>query len=96
MAFDLLLAPEISKFDWLMLWVISFFVSGPISNFMVEKEYKQQLEARSCLANNMAMGDISRDGFKRLAQFLAKREKDLKRTWHSFIREVMPGKVMFR
>jgi hypothetical protein len=85
MAFDLLLAPEISKFDWLMLWVISFFVSGPISNFMVEKEYRQQLEARSCLANNMAMGDISRDGFKRLAQFLAKREKDLKRTWHSFI-----------
>ena len=69
MAFDLLFAPDVSKFDRLMLWVISFFASAPISNFMVEREYRQQLEASGYL------DDITGDCSKQLAQFLAKWER---------------------
>ena len=77
MAFDLLLAPDISNFDWLKLWVICLFISAPISNFMVESEYKQQLEASGYSTGTILMDDITGDCFKQLAQFLDKREEEL-------------------
>jgi hypothetical protein len=96
MAFDLLLAPNISKFDWLILWMISLFTSAPISNFMVEREYRQQLEASGYMADNILMDDITGDCFKQLAQFLAKREKDLSELGICSFERFCLAKMMFR
>jgi hypothetical protein len=96
MAFDLLLAPDISKFDWLMLWMISLFTSAPISNFMVEREYRQQLEASGYLADKIVMDDITGDCFKQLAQFLAKRKKDLSELGIRSFERFWLAKMMFR
>jgi hypothetical protein len=96
MAFDLLLAPDISKFDWLMLWMISLFISAPISNFVVEREYRQQLEANGYLANNIVMDDITGDCFKQLALFLTKREKDLSELGIRPSERFCLAKMMFR
>jgi hypothetical protein len=96
MAFDLLLAPDISKFDWLMLWMICLFTSAPVSNFMFEREYRRQLEASGYLADNIAMDDITGDCFKPLAQFLAKREKDLSKLGIRSSEGFCLAKTMFR
>jgi hypothetical protein len=80
-----------------MLWVISLFSSTPISNFMVEREYRQQqLEASDYLADNTVTGDITGDCFNQLAQFLAKREKDLSELSIRSSERFCLAKMMFR
>jgi hypothetical protein len=90
MAFDLLLAPDVSKFDRLTLWVIFFFASAPISNFMVEREYRQKLEASGYL------DDITGDCSKQLTQFLAEREKGLSELGIRSSERFCLAKMMFR
>jgi hypothetical protein len=60
-----------------VLWVISLFAFAPISNSIVGREYRQQLEASGYLADNIVMDDITGYCFKQPAQFPDKREKDL-------------------
>jgi hypothetical protein len=93
MAFDLILSPDISTSNRIKLWIISLFISAPLSNFMIESEYRRQLQASGYSEDKIVMEDITEHCFSKLAQFLDRREQDLSKSRHSFIREVSTGEV---
>ena len=85
MAFDLMLASDISSFDWCRLWLLSLFISAPISNFVTAEQYKEQLIEAGYSEGNISMEDITPDCFAPLVRFLGERDKDLQRIGvHSF------------
>ena len=79
MAFDLILAPDISMFDWYRLWLLTLFISAPISNFVTAEQYKEQLIEAGYSDVNISIEDITPDCFAPLVRFLGERDKDLQR-----------------
>jgi hypothetical protein len=76
MAFDLILAPGVPLAQRLLLRVLTKLMGAPWANFVREDEYRSKL--KTCGYENVEIRDVSEHVFGPLANFLYKRDRQLK------------------
>lgn len=78
MAFDLLIADDTTLADRLLLRLIARLTGASFSNFLTVVEYKAQLAAAGYATAQLEMRDVSEYVFGPLANFLGKRDRELR------------------
>ncbi|KAJ5769050.1 hypothetical protein N7520_003609 [Penicillium odoratum] len=76
MAFDLVLADNVSWFQRFLLRVVCWFLGAPFGNMLTKEEYRRMLVEVGYEAERVEMRDISRHVFGGLSEFLGRRVKE--------------------
>lgn len=76
MAFDIILADEVSWRERLMLRFLCWLTGSPFSNFILQREYIDLLVAAGYDRSQIEIRDVSRHVFKGLADFLGRRVEE--------------------
>ena len=79
MAFDLLLGDQATIVEQLCVCVLALLMGCPVGNFMTKDEYKTQLLKAGYEEDNIEIKDISEHVFTGLADYIEKRDAELKR-----------------
>ncbi|KAF2493290.1 hypothetical protein BU16DRAFT_563455 [Lophium mytilinum] len=77
MAFDLVLAEDVTLFQKALLFLVCVLSGSPYGNFVTVDQYRKKLQEAGYRAENIAMEDISEHVFTPLTGFLDRRERDL-------------------
>jgi hypothetical protein len=78
MAFDLLLAEDISPVDKFLLRCASRLLSAPFSNFMTRRNYTRQLVEAGFQYESITISDITPDVFQGLSDFISRQDGALR------------------
>lgn len=76
-AFDLMLSPDATWLQRLMLRVLCPFLGAPFGNICTQATYKEMLVRAGYSTEGIAFRDVSSQVFQGLAAFLHKRDRDL-------------------
>lgn len=78
MTFDLLLSDTATLSQRLILSLLAKLMSCPMNSIMREREYRRMLREAGYMLGNLEMRDVSEYCFTPLAEFLDRRERELK------------------
>lgn len=78
MAFDLLLSDKATLAQRILLSFLAKLMGCPMNTFMREREYRRMLREAGYILGNVEMRDISEQCFLPLAEFLERRQEDLR------------------
>ena len=78
MAFDLILGHQATVFEQLCMCVLALLMGCPVRNFMTMDEYKTQLLQAGYEEEKIKITDMSEHVFAGLAEYIEKRDADMK------------------